>query len=196
MSLTDAEMLAIFEREVRRECAWTRMTREELPFLVRYTNLSTGTRGGYISWSALTDQTADAEIERQLAHYRALNLEFEWKLYSHDQPSDLGERLLAHGFIRSEPEALMVAGMDDLPAEVWNADTSPVNRVETAAGVDAIICMENAVWGEDLTPIGNGMKYDLAETPDLLSIYAVWQSGRVVSAAWTFYLPPTSFASL
>ena len=40
------------------------------------------------------------------------------------------------------------------------------------------------------------MVHDLENTPDLLSIFAVLEDGRTVSAAWVYYHPPSQFASL
>jgi GNAT superfamily N-acetyltransferase len=189
-------MLAIFEKEVRRECEWTRMRREVLPHLVRYTLTQVGNGGGHISWSNLTADNADAAIQSQIDFYKELNVDFEWKLYSYDQPDDLPSRLLAHGFTADEPEALMVADMNDLPAEYWSMDVSAVERITTSEGVDEIVRMEREVWGSEISGFARGMKYDLEHHPEHLSVFAVWQDGRVVSAAWTHYLLSTSFATL
>ena len=64
--MQNSEMLAIFDKEVRRECEWTRMRREALPQLVRYTLTGVGNGGGYISWSNLTADSADAAIQNQI----------------------------------------------------------------------------------------------------------------------------------
>jgi hypothetical protein len=194
--MQDSEMLAIFDQEVRRECEWTRMQREVLPQLVRYTLTGVGNGGGYISWSGLTADSADAAIQDQIDYYRELNTDFEWKLYSHDQPADLAQRLLAHGFSADEPEALMVADMNDLPPEYWSMDVSTVQRITTPEGVDEIVRMQSDVWGSEVTGFAQGMKYDLEHHPDHISVFVVWQDGRVVSAAWTHYLLSTSFATL
>jgi hypothetical protein len=189
-------MLAVFDREVRRECQWTRMRREALPRVVRYTLTEVGVGGGYISWSDLSADNADAEIQSQVEYFRGRNTDFEWKFYNYDRPADLPQRLLAHGFSASDPEALMVADMDDLPAAYWTMDVSAVQRITTPAGVDEIMRMESDVWGEEMAGLGVGMKYDLEHHPDHLSVFAVCQDGRVVSAAWTHYLVSTSFATL
>jgi hypothetical protein len=47
-----------------------------------------------------------------VAYFRTVNSGFEWKYYAHDEPADLPERLLAHGFkTEGELEAIMVAEM-------------------------------------------------------------------------------------
>ena len=194
--MNNSEMLAIFDREVRRECEWTRMRREVLPNIVRYTEIDNPEGGGFISWSSLNEINADAAIKEQIAHFKSIQLELEWKVYTHDQPADLDDRLTAHGFKADDPEALMVAGMDDLPADYWTMDVSAVSRVTTPEEVDEIVRMESEVWSKDISGFARGMKYDLEHHPDHLSVFAVWQDGRIVSAAWTHYLLSTSFATL
>jgi GNAT superfamily N-acetyltransferase len=194
--MDSSKMLTIFEKEVRRECEWTRMHREALPNLVRYTLTEVGEGGGYISWSDLTADTAETAIQNQIDYFRGLNLDFEWKYYSYDQPADLPERLLAHGFTAEEPEALMVADIEDLPAEYWTLDVSAVRRISTPQELDEMARMQSEIWGEEITGLAEGMQYDLEHNPDSLSVYAVWQDGRMVSAAWTNYLLSTSFATL
>ena len=55
-------------------------------------------------WSDLDEATADAEIAAQVAFFRERGIGgFEWKLYDHDRPADLGERLRAAGFVRNRP---------------------------------------------------------------------------------------------
>jgi hypothetical protein len=115
--MENSEILDVFNKEVRRECEWTRMRRESFPHLVRYTLTDVGNGGGMISWSDLTAETADETIKTQIAYFKELNTDFEWKYYSYDQPSDLPQRLLAHGFTADEPEALMIADINDLPSE-------------------------------------------------------------------------------
>ena len=196
MKLTDAQLLEVYDRQVRRECEWTRMRREVQPNVVRHVLEGVGHGGGLVSWSALTPENADGEIAAQVAYFRSLNGEFEWKYYTHDQPPELPQRLLAHGFTTEEElDSIMVAEMPALPPEYWTIDVSPVSRITTPEGVDAIVRMELEVWQEEVSGFAPGMKYDLEQHPDRLSVFAVWDGGRVVSAAWTHYLVPTSFAT-
>ena len=106
------------------------------------------------------------------------------------------ERLLAHGFTAEEAEALMVADINDLPAEYWTMDVTAVQRITTPEEVDEIVRMQSEVWGDEISGFASGLKFDLEHNPDDFSVFAVWQDGRVVSAAWTHYLLSTSFATL
>ena len=194
--MNNAQLLEAYDRQVRRECEWTRMRREVQPNVVRHVLEGVGHGGGLVSWSDLTAGNADSEIETQIAYFSSLNSEFEWKYYAHDKPADLAQRLLAHGFTtEGELEAIMVAEMAALPESYWTMDVSAVSRITTPEGVDAIVRMESEVWHEEVSGFSKGMKYDLGHHPDRLSVFAVWDGDRVVSAAWTHYLVPTSFAT-
>ena len=194
--MEDSELLRVFDKEVRQECTWTRMRRDVQPGLVRHV-LNEGTSsGGLISWTDIPADSVDGVIAEQIHYFQGLNADFEWKLYDYDQPADLGVRLLAHGFKKEDPEALMVGEIHSLPQSYWDLDTSMVQRISTPEEVDEILAMEKEVWDEDVSGFAKGMKYDLLHYPEIISVYVVRQDGRVVSAAWTHYLVPTSFASL
>ena len=58
-------------------------------------------------------------------------------------------------------------------------------------------CGCSAKYGnDDLSGFARGLKNDLEHHPADLSVFAIWQDGRVVSAAWTRFLISTSFATL
>jgi hypothetical protein len=157
-----------------------------------------GESGGrsFIGWSSLTAENAEAAIQSQIDTFRELNADFEWIYFSYDLPSDLPQRLLSHGFIAQEPHALMVVNIDELPGEYWTRDVSSVQHVDTPEGIDEIIRMESEVWDEDLSGLARSMKNDLEQHAANLSVYAIWEDGRVVSSAWTRFLKATSFATL
>ena len=95
-----AELLALFDRQVRYEAEDPLSDRTETPGVVRIAPLDEGARWGWVIWSDLNEQTADAAIREQVDFFRARGQNFEWKLFAHDQPADLGARLLRHGFVK------------------------------------------------------------------------------------------------
>lgn len=194
--MDNSEILAIFNKEVRRECERPYKRHQVLPQLVRYTPVDGSSGGSFISWSDLTAESADVAIQGQIDDFRELNTDFEWLYYSYDLPTDLSQRLLTYGFTAKEPLALMVADIDDLPVDYWTRDISIVQRITTPEGVDEIMRMQREVWNEDLSGLARGMKTDLEHQVANLSVFAIWQDGRVVSAAWTRFLFSTSFATL
>jgi hypothetical protein len=73
----------------------------------------------------VSPDTADAAIAREIAHHRALGVVFEWKLYPHDEPADLGTRLERQGFVAGEREAVLVCDV----TTIRHMPTAPDCRV-------------------------------------------------------------------
>ena len=103
-----------------------------------------------VTYSDLAGRDADAAIAAQLARMPGT---WEWKHYSHDEPPDLPERLLAAGFEAEEPETLMVAELDrlDLPAP---APPGFDVRAVGADGIADLVAVHDAVFGGDHVDVG------------------------------------------
>jgi len=75
-----------------------------------------------VTGTKLTAATVDKAIQTEIAHFRALNRDFEWKVYSWDTPANLQADLLRHGFQQGDEEAIMVfdlsQGFDHWGAEI------------------------------------------------------------------------------
>ena len=73
--------------------------------------------------------------EQPIALFEHLGQDFEWKLFEHDRPSDLKERLEGHGFLVEEAEAIMVLDLAEAPLVLWQ----PVDggRIDVPRGRDA-----------------------------------------------------------
>src|SRR4051812_38909254 len=70
-----------------------------------------------VSFSSLTEDNADAAIDGETTHHRGLGVGFEWKLFAHDKPADMLERLKRRGFAVGPLEAVLVfdlGGQTDL----------------------------------------------------------------------------------
>ena len=107
------EVLALYDREQRREIEYPGMSRQVLPRLVRYVRPAPGM--SFVLHSDLDEGSADAAINEQLAYFAALQQPFEWKVYAHDRPADLAQRLAARGFVLEEPDAIMVLDVAAAP---------------------------------------------------------------------------------
>jgi GNAT superfamily N-acetyltransferase len=120
--------------------------------VVRWTAAS-GLGWSGITWSDLDAGTADGVIAEQVAFFRDRAERFEWKLYSYDQPPDLGERLLAAGFVPEDAESLMVAGAEQIAGHDGTGGVLPdgirLVRVTDEAGLDLMIELHDRVFGAD-----------------------------------------------
>ncbi|MGV3722601.1 MAG: hypothetical protein ACO1SX_16965, partial [Actinomycetota bacterium] len=122
------------------------VTLELLPELTRANHRGAG---HMIEHSQLTVENAEAVIDREVEHHRALGAAFEWKHYAHDALPDLPERLRRRGFEIGEREAVMV---DDLstPRAWWDPTPElPVVRVETSAQVQLFRWVAGEAFGKD-----------------------------------------------
>jgi GNAT superfamily N-acetyltransferase len=102
-----------------------------------------------VIYSQLTDATADAAIaiekSRALPSGRAL----EWKLYGHDQPGDLGERLRNAGFEADAPETLVVLDLTAAPTETLPPEGVTIRRISDRAGLADVVAVGIRAFGED-----------------------------------------------
>ncbi len=89
-----------------------------------------------ISFSSLSNATADSVIAEQAAHYRALGIEVEWKVYQHDNPPDLLERVERHGFEAGPCETVLVLDLRDRLNWIDEASAQQVVRVENTLQVE------------------------------------------------------------
>ena len=190
-----SDLLAIFDREQRIELQFPGVTHETAGRVIR--DYSPHERSGFIAYFDLDEASVEAQIDAQVAFFAARGKSFEWKVYDHDRPADIRQRLAARGFEIEDSEALMVLDMDDAP-DFYQSMTLPdsVMRIADPAEVAEIVRLENEVWNEPHRWLGERLARDLENTPDLLSIFAVSMDDRLVSAAWIYYSPPAQFASL
>ncbi|WP_336940547.1 hypothetical protein [Vibrio cholerae] len=70
--------------------------------------VSNNRHGSYISFFSFDESLTESIVKEQLAYFNKLNLCFEWKTYSTDKPTNIGDVLLANGFEKEASESFMV----------------------------------------------------------------------------------------
>jgi hypothetical protein len=80
-------LLALFDREQRYELVSFNEQRELAPPVVRY--LPAQGQEAFVLYSDLRGADVDAIIRREIDYFTRAGRSFEWKVYSHDYPSDL-----------------------------------------------------------------------------------------------------------
>ena len=189
------ELLAIYDREQRLNLRLPGMTYENTGRILRDTSQEEA--AGFIDYSNLDESCADDEIDAQVAYFQSLGLPLFWKVFDHDRPPDLRQRLASRGFTLEPPNALLVLELDRAPDDFWSSALPDCLRpANDLAGIEEITRLEEEVWQGPRQRLKKRLARLLETHPDRLSLYAVWQDGRVVSAAWTFYYPPSPFAHL
>jgi len=150
-----------------------------------------------VVWSDLTEATADRAIAAQLAWLDAqdgADREFEWKLYSHDRPADLADRLAAAGFVPEPPETLMVAEIAELPLDIPAPDGVRFETVTDAAGVDLLTEVHALAFTTVLAGYRERLLSHLGDANVHMTV--AMAGGRAVCGARLEFHPGTRFASL
>ena len=187
------ELLALYDKEQRIEIEYPDMRKEVLPHVTRFVRDAPGMN--FILYSRLDDTDVDAVIQEQIAYFAPMDQPFEWKVYDHDTPSDLKDRLVAYGFEPEDPDALMVLDLQAAPPallEPITADVRPITHREQLADV---IRVEEQVWGGNFDWINRRLG-DHLEIPGYLSIYVAYADGQPACSGWVYFHANSHFASL
>lgn len=193
-------VLAAFNQQVRQSTSpdGTGASFEAGPKVVRRI-ARPGQGGSGVLWSSLDASDADDVIAEQVAFFGARGDEFEWKLYSYDEPADLADRLTAAGFVPEEPESLMIAAIADITGALAQAELPPGVRLERAtddAGVDRLIRVHELVFGSDESELRASLLAQLADAPETTDMVIAMAGDEPVSSARTDFVPDRQFAGL
>jgi ribosomal protein S18 acetylase RimI-like enzyme len=189
--------LAAFEGQMRRgaRAPGSGATIEDVGDVVRYV-ATTDDGWSAVLWSDLDEATADAAIAREVRHFAGLGRRFEWKLYAHDRPSDLGARLVAAGFEAGGDEAFMVAEIADLDTAVALPPGLRVLAVSNEASAGLMVRVHEEVFGVDHGWLGAALLAQIAEAPETLEAVVVMAGDVPVSSGRLELHRGTEFASL
>jgi hypothetical protein len=188
------EILARYDREQRFEAEEPGMRREASATVVR----QVGRRGrqSWILYSSLNAANIDGVIDEQIKYFNSLGHSFEWKVFSHDSPPDLKQRLAARGFELEETEAVLVLDLGTLPAALAKPVRRDVRRITDPAGLSDVGIVKQAVWGEDNTGTLERLARELREHPERTRIFVAYENGIPASAGWLTCDRGKQFASL
>jgi hypothetical protein len=187
-------VLELFNQHLRIGIIEPDSRRERTDSVVRKVSLTD--EPGFISYSEMDESNADTVIEEQIAYYKNLKQQFEWKVFDYDQPSDLKERLRKKGFTLEESEALMISDLTETSQLLDTHVLPEVKRLTTEQEIWDIIKLEEEVWNDNYQDLGQRLVRDLNDTSAHLSLYGAYVDGKLVSAAWIYFHEGTPFASL
>lgn len=100
-----------------------------------------------IAFSSLEDADVERVIAEQVRHYLALNAELEWKVYTHDYPADLRQRLERHGFEIGERETVVVLDLSDRPTWIDAPSPHRVVHVSSPAQLALYRTLAESIFG-------------------------------------------------
>jgi hypothetical protein len=182
-------ILARLDHE-RRHLAREGETVTQLPHLAR---LRIGGSIHLVLSSSLTESTAAAAIEWEIAHHRSLNVGFEWKLYAHDTPANLLSLLQQSGFSIGDKEAVMIYDLNNVALPPSRHD---VRLVTDPAQFDDFLLVANDVDTYDCTQIITRLKHALAAGSTQHLAYIAYVDDQPASIARLHTHPDSHFAGL
>jgi GNAT superfamily N-acetyltransferase len=181
-----AELRSLYDLRMRVEVEYPGTRRERGPRTVRLIE----TERGMIVHSdlaGLSGKDLDAAIEGELARFGELGLlgDLEWKLFGHDRPPELLDRLLAHGFVPREPaDAVLVLELSELPPDFRDTRGHDVRRLPAAEALDATVAIMKAVWPEEETESWRrSIEASIEADPEGMSLYLAFVDGLPVAEA-------------
>ncbi|MGW1064764.1 GNAT family N-acetyltransferase [Streptomyces aureus] len=191
-----AAVLALFDRDMREgarpDAPGARV--ERVGKVVRQVGADKGWNG--VLWSGLDAAGADAAIAEQVRFFSGLGGGFEWKLYGHDKPQDLGQRLRAAGFTARPEETVMVAELSVLDLHVQPPEGVRLLPVTDRAGVALVADVHEQAFGGDSTRLRHQLLAQLTGDPNTVVAVVALVGDVPVSAARMELLPGARFAGL
>ena len=190
------QILAIFDREQRQEVTYPGEPREVTPEVVRL--LSPHRRVSSLIYSELNESNADMIIRREVTYATGLGHNLSWKVYTHDQPPNLKQRLAAHGFAAQDLESVLVLDLQENGRPLMDEGLLSgvdMRRITGPETIGAVITIEEDVWDEDQSYLQD-LAVELQTAPQGLSMYAAYVDGVPASAAWIRFHAGSQFASL
>lgn len=150
----------------------------------------------HVIYSSLTAATADAAIAREIDHHRALGVGVEWKLYAHDEPHDLFDRLRRHGFDVGPREAVLVYDLAERAAWIDAAGDASVVRIEGPEQIDLFRQAAESILSKDYTFTANELAAALATGSTQHRGYIAYADGLPASIGRLYTHPESHFGGL
>ena len=150
----------------------------------------------YRDLGGLEGPALDELIERQVRFFAARGEHFEWKLYGHDRPADLPDRLRAHGFVPEPQETVLIARVDAVAAEPLVPPGVTLRELHEPADLARLDAWEHAAWSGREVHIADMLGRMIAAGPDAIAVVAAEAGGTVVCANWIRFEQGTAFATM
>lgn len=143
--MTPSALLALYDDTMRRNAEVAGCARELTSHTSRYSTASGSLR--YVMWHQFSATEMDRRITDEIVDATGQVKALMWKVYDHDTPGNLGERLCAQGFVAHDPCALMAAPVARVIASLGAPSAAiEVRQLREAHEFDAYQEIWDSVW--------------------------------------------------
>ena len=159
-------------------------------------DVSADGKSGEVVYSSCTEDEVDGVIRHQIRLARSERYELEWKVYGHDRPHCLGERLAAAGFVAGEREAFLVFHASNEALERFGVCRHDIRRVTDRDGLRAYQVVREEVSGRscenEIARYGSLLEH----YPDNMSVYVAYVGGEPAACGRIYFHDDSRFAGL
>jgi hypothetical protein len=149
-----------------------------------------------ISFSTLTEDNADEIISEQAAYYRDRTTALEWKVYEHDSPTDLLQRLERHGFDTGSRETVLVFDLQSPATWIEQPSAHQVIRIEDERQVDMYRRAAEDIFEKDYSFTSAELLSGIKRQSTQHVGYAVIEEKTAVSIGRLYSHPQSVFGGL
>ncbi len=192
--LSPEELRRLYDHDQRIHFQEPGVRREVTPYTVRQINEREPQ--SFLLYSNLTAENADQVISDEVAYFESIGHSFEWKLYSHDSPPDIIERLRQRGFEIDHPETILVLDMQGLPSILTEPVTHDIRRITDLALVKPLVDVQAAIYNENFDDMTERLTWKLTHYPEYISFYGAYVDEVPVASARMYYPSNSQFSSM
>jgi GNAT superfamily N-acetyltransferase len=186
-------LLVKYDKDLRLRLMYPEARKEITEDVVRIVREAPGMN--LVSFTFANESKLHEVIHREVDYFAPLKQPLTWKVYDHDLLPSLKDELTSHGFQHnSDPADVMVLGVKNAPATVFQPDKLDIRRVHDLKGLQDVIYVLDRVWGGHHTWVNERLGAHL-QIPGYLSVYAAYVENQPAAIAWT-YFPRGHFATL
>jgi hypothetical protein len=143
-----------------------------------------------------TAQQADEVIHNEISIAEERKYILEWKVYDHDTPSNLKDRLLAAGFEAGPVESLMVLPVKEEALAAFEAPAYDLKHIDDPADLDEVAAISREIGRTKVDDEKSRLAFTLGKAPEQMSIYVAYIDGEAVACGRIHFKENSQFAEL
>ncbi|MFI4976434.1 MAG: GNAT family N-acetyltransferase [Caulobacterales bacterium] len=148
----------------------------------------------FIGWWDFPQAEAAAVVARESAYFRSREGDVEWKVFGHDRPPGLEQRLAEAGWNPEEPETFLVFDVEARDLSIDPPTGVEVRRVTDAAGVADLIAANELAFGQREGWRQAALEARLGDPT--VALYVAYSDGAPISSGRLEMSPGRAFAGL
>lgn len=142
-----------------------------------------------------TTREVDEVIHNEISLAEERKYILEWKVYDHDTPLNLKDRLLAAGLEAGPIESLMVLPIKEEALAAFEAPAYDLRRIDDS-GLDDVAAISREIGRTNVDEEKRRLALTLREAPDQMSVYVAYIDGEAVACGRIHFKENSQFAEL